>query len=101
MSDIENGYAGLQHTPLFKINGQTVPRNVKYGYTEDTEQLVKSQRNSQGVVVAEVVGRRLLKFNNLEWPIMTKSEYAWLQNQIAQFYCQLTYYDARTRRYNY
>lgn len=96
-----DGYAGIQHTPLFKINGQAIPCNVRYGYTEDTEQLVKSQRNSQGVVVSEVVGRRLLKFSNLEWPIMTRSEYEWLQGQIAQFFCKLTYYDARTRRYYY
>ena len=61
MSDIKNGYAGLTHTPLFLINNQTPPSNVKYGYTEDTEQLVKSQRNSQGVVIAKTVGRRLLK----------------------------------------
>lgn len=92
------GYAGLKHTPLFLINGQPPPGNVKYGYTEDTEQLVKSQRNSKGVVVATKVGDRLVKFNNLEWPIMNRDDYEWLQQQIEKFYCDVTYYDTRNRR---
>ena len=85
--------------PLFLINGMIPPDNFKYGYTEDTEQLVKSQRNSQGVVVAKKVGtdggKRLLKFNNLEWPLLPNSDYRWLQEQIEKFYCYVTYYDAR------
>lgn len=99
----DNGWGGLskyqledhRHMPLFLINGDIPPDNVKYGYTEDTEQLVKSQRNSQGVVVAKKVGERLLKFNNLEWPILPNSDYRWLQKQIEKFYCYITYYDAR------
>ena len=103
----DNGWGGLskyqyedhRHMPLFLINGMIPPDNVKYGYTEDTEQLVKSQRNSQGVVIAKKVGtdggKRLLKFNNLEWPLMPNSDYRWLQEQIEKFYCYLTYYDSR------
>lgn len=95
VNDTKHQYAGLKHMPLFLINGEAPPKNVKYGYTEDTEQLVKSQRNSKGVVVAEKVGRRLLKFNNLEWAYLTRDEYEWLQAQIAKFYCQVRFYDAR------
>ena len=107
----DNGWGGLskyqledhRHMPLFLINGDIPPDNVKYGYTEDTEQLVKSQRNSKGVVVAQKVGeaydnstgKRLLKFNNLEWPILPNSDYRWLQEQIEKFYCYITFYDAR------
>ena len=99
----DNGWGGLskyqledhRHMPLLLINGDIPPDNFKYGYTEDTEQLVRSQRNSQGVVIAEQIGRRLLKFNNLEWPIMSNSNYRWLQKQIEKFYCYVTYYDAR------
>ena len=94
-----SGYANLQHVPLLKINGQYPPKNVKYGYTEDTEQLVRQQRNSQGIVVADVIGRRLVKFNNLEWPHMTREEFEWLQNQIAEFYCDLYYYDTREGKF--
>lgn len=96
-------YEDHRHMPLFLINGMIPPDNVKYGYTEDTEQLVRSQRNSKGVVIAEKVGeaydnstgKRLLKFNNLEWPILPNSDYRWLQEQIEKFYCYLTFYDAR------
>ena len=107
----DNGWGGLskyqledhRHMPLFLINGHIPPDNVKYGYTEDTEQLVKSQRNSKGVVVAQKVGeaydsstgKRLMKFNNLEWPLLANSDYRWLQEQIEKFYCYLTFYDAR------
>lgn len=89
--------------PLFLINKMIPPDNFRYGYTEDTEQLVKSQRNSKGVVVAKKVGesydnssgKRLLKFNNLEWPLLPNSDYRWLQEQIEKFYCYITFYDAR------
>lgn len=107
----DNGWGGLskyqledhRHMPLFLINGMIPPDNVRYGYTEDTEQLVRSQRNSKGVVVAKKVGaeydeysgQRLLKFNNLEWPILPNSDYRWLQEQIEKFFCYVTYYDAR------
>jgi len=107
----DNGFGGLskyqlqdqRHMPLFLINKMIPPDNVKYGYTENTEQLVKSQRNSKGVVVAEKVGsayddstgKRLLKFDNLEWPLLANSDYRWLQEQIEKFYCYITFYDAR------
>lgn len=106
----DNGWGGLskyqyedhRHMPLFLINGMIPPDNVRYGYTEDTEQLVKSQRNSQGVVIAKKIGtsggKRLMKFNNLEWPLLANSDYRWLQEQIEKFYCYVTYYDARADR---
>lgn len=107
----DNGWGGLskyqlqdhRHMPLFLINGMIPPGNVRPGYTEDTEQLVKSQRNSKGVVVAEKVGevydsssgKRLMKFSGLEWPILSNYDYRWLQEQIEKFYCYVTFYDAR------
>ena len=107
----DNGWGGLskyqledhRHMPLLLINGMIPPDNFKYGYTEDTEQLVRSQRNSKGVVVAQKegeaydnsTGKRLMKFNNLEWPLLPNSDYRWLQEQIEKFFCYLTYYDAR------
>ncbi len=107
----DNGWGGLskyqledhRHMPLFLINKMIPPDNVRYGYTENTEQLVKSQRNSQGVVVAQKVGsaydnstgKRLLKFDNLEWPLLPNSDYRWLQEQIEKFYCYITFWDAR------
>lgn len=84
-----------RHMPLLLINGQLPPSNFRYGYTESTEQLVRSQRNSQGVIVSEMIGDRLLKFDNLEWPILNSTEYKWLQRQVAQFFAYVTYYDMR------
>ena len=107
----DNGWGGLskyqledhRHMPLFLINKHIPPDNVRYGYTESTEQLVKSQRNSKGVVVAQKVGsaydnstgKRLLKFDSLEWPLLPESDYRWLQEQIEKFYCYITFWDHR------
>ena len=107
----DNGWGGLskyqyedrRHMPLLLINKHIPPNNFRYGYTESTEQLVKSQRNSKGVVVAKKVGeaydnssgKRLLKFDGLEWPRMSNKDYRWLQEQIEKFYCYVTYWDAR------
>lgn len=99
----EHQLADIRHMPLFLINKHIPPSNVKFGYTESTEQLVRSQRNSKGVVVAEKIGeaydgssgKRLMKFDNLEWPLMANTDYRWLQEQIEKFYCYITYYDAR------
>ena len=113
MSDYipDNGWGGpsnyqlmdIRHMPLFLINKHIPPSNVKFGYTESTEQLVKSQRNSKGVVVAQKVGenydhssgKRLMKFDNLEWPLMSNQDYRWMQEQIEKFYCYITFYDSR------
>lgn len=100
------------HAPLFLINGRKMPYinptdyievdGVRYSctanpaqeYQEKTEQLVKSTRNALGQVVAQPINRRLLKFENLKWPFLSREQVTWLKQQIANFDCILTYFDS-------
>ena len=99
------------HAPLFLINGQKMPfisptdyiedDGIKYlctanpaqDYQEKSEQLVKSTRNANGEVVAHKINRRLNKFENLKWPYLSREQVHWLKRQIADFTCELTYFD--------
>lgn len=67
--------------------------NPAIGYTEQSEQLVKSTRNAKGQVVAQKINRRLNKFNNLTWPYMSRVNIVELKKEIAKFTCELSYYD--------
>lgn len=67
--------------------------NPARDYTEKTEQLVRSTRNANGQVIAEVINRRLEKFDNLRWPYLSAESVKWLRNEIAKFDCTLTYWD--------
>lgn len=78
--------------------------NPAIGYTEQSEQLVKSTRNAKGQVIAQKVNRRLNKFENLYWPYMSRVNVNWLKKEIAKFECNLSYWDDEleqfiTRRY--
>lgn len=99
------------HAPLFLINGEKMPyivptdwveidgvrylctANPAMDYQEKSEQLVRSTRNALGQVVAEVVNRRINKFENLKWPYLSREQVTWLKKQIAKFDCFLTYFD--------
>ena len=67
--------------------------NPAIGYTEQSEQLVRSTRNAKGQVVADVINRRINKFENLYWPYLSRYDVNWLKKQIAKFNCNLTYWD--------
>lgn len=67
--------------------------NPAIGYTEQSEQLVKSTRNARGQVVAQTINRRLNKFENLYWPYLSRYDVNWLKKQIKKFRCELWYWD--------
>ena len=100
------------YAPLFYINGEPfkwVGPDGRYkasdrsgydtvcnpgrDYQEQTEQLVKSTRNSLGQVVSQPINRRLEKFSNLYWPYLSAESVKWLRQQIAKFDCELSYWD--------
>ena len=67
--------------------------NPAIGYTEQSEQLVRSTRNAKGQVVSQKINRRINKFENLYWPYLSRYDVNWLKKQIAEFDCNLTYWD--------
>ena len=68
--------------------------NPARDYVEKSEQLVRSTRNANGQVIAEVINRRLNKFDSLRWPYLSRAQVSWLKQQIAKFECVLSYWDS-------
>lgn len=73
--------------------------NPAIGYTEKSEQLVRSTRNAKGQVVAEKINRRINKFENLYWPYLSCYDVTWLKKQIAKFHCTIWYWDSELDKY--
>ena len=95
-------YVVNEKHPLFTFDGEKMPEpdqpdaswgNPGRGYLEKTEQLVQSTRNADGQVVSRKINRRLRKFDNLSWPILTRNQVTWLKRKVANFEVQLGYYD--------
>lgn len=86
--------AGLKET-----HDYNTVNNPAIGYTEMSEQLVKSTRNANGQVVAQKINRRLNKFDNLYWPYMSRVNINELKKEIAKFECNLTYWDDEAEAY--
>lgn len=80
--------------PLFLFNGEALPSNPQVGYLEENEQLVKGARNTRGQTIAQPINRRINKFNNIVFPILTLEDYNWLKKKVANFEVLLTYYDS-------
>jgi hypothetical protein len=110
MSQVSEMYYKVdQGVPLFYFNGEKMPgpgpegevdgngytmtQNPGRGYLMKTEQLVKSTRNSNGQVVAQKINRRLLKFDSLKYPLLTRKQVVWLKQKVANFTVRVTYYD--------
>lgn len=72
--------------------------NPAIGYTEQSEQLVRSTRNANGQVVSQKINRRLNKFSNLYWPYLSRKSVQWLKQEIAKFDCRITYWDDESER---
>ena len=84
---------------LHEAHHYNMVNNPAIGYTESSEQLVKSTRNALGQVVAQTVNRRLNKFDNLYWPYMSRVNLTELKKEIAKFYCNLTYFDTEANAF--
>lgn len=79
--------------PLFLFNGEALPGNPSKGYLEENEQMVEGTRNARAQTVAQPVNRRINKFSNLVFPILSLADYNWLKKKVANFEVLLTYYD--------
>lgn len=79
--------------PLFLFNGEALPGNPSKGYLEENEQLVEGGRNARAQTIAQPVNRRINKFNNLVFPLLSLQDYNWLKKKVANFEVLLTYFD--------
>lgn len=80
------------------INGKQLPapdNEVKI----QRQQLVDSGRNAKGQVVAQVINRRLLKVDSLQWSYLTSSQWHSILTEIEKFEGTVKIWDARTQRF--
>lgn len=80
-------------SPLFLFNGEAIPSNPSIGYLEENEQLVEGTRNARGQTIAQPINRRINKFNDIVFPVLTLEQVNWLKKKVANFEVNLTYYD--------
>lgn len=77
---------------FFAINGIVLPY-PKRGINIQRQQLVDSKRNALGEVVAQVINRRINKWDSVEWAHLTASEWRAIQTEIDKFTGTLTIWD--------
>lgn len=77
---------------FFSINGVELPYPAR-GLKLERQQLVDSQRNALGQVVAQKINRRLDKFSALQWKHLTASQWRTIQREINKFEGTLRYWD--------
>lgn len=77
---------------FIKINGTAYPCPAR-GLSLLDATIVDSARNSNGVVVGQVVGRRQQKINNLEWKHLTAVQWSALLKEFDNFFVTVTYPD--------
>ena len=77
---------------FFQINGHNVPVPAQ-GLIFERQQLVDSQRNALGQVVAQKINRRLGKFSSLKWSYLTASQRREIQNLVDKFIVTVSYWD--------
>lgn len=78
---------------FLKINGVELPYPA-YGLTGTRTQFVDSGRNALGQTVAQKIGRRQFKYENLKWSHLTAAEWSAILQEIEKFEGELTYWDA-------
>ena len=72
-------------------NGIALPGPAEFVYS--TQQLVDSDRNAKGTVIAQKINRRQLKFDGLYWSYLTCDEWKFIRGLIENFEVNITYWD--------
>lgn len=77
---------------FIKINGKPYPC-PRRGLNMMTATIVDSGRNTNAVVVGQVVGRQQQKLSNLEWAYLTAEQWSAILKEFENFYVTVTYPD--------
>ena len=75
---------------LIIVNGVQLPCPAP-GMQIVRSQAVDSGRNTNGQVVAQLVGRKLWKINNLQWNGLSASDWKQIQDALAPFFVNVTF----------
>lgn len=74
------------------VNGVQLPPPAR-GLQIVRSQLVDSGRNTKGVVVAQKIGRKLYKLNNLKWVGLSAEQWKTIQDALEPFIVTVSFYD--------
>ncbi len=77
---------------FIKINGHTYPQ-PRRGLDLMVATIVDSARNSNAVMVGQVVGREQQKINGLEWGYLTAAQWSAILKEFSNFYATVSYPD--------
>lgn len=77
---------------FIKINGHVYPQ-PRRGLNLMVATIVDSARNSNAVMVGQVVGREQQKINALEWGYLTAGQWSELLKEFKNFYVTVSYPD--------
>lgn len=80
---------------FIKINGVTIPQPHR-GLNVQIATIVDSARNTDGVVVGQVVGKPIQKLNNLNWVYLTAEEWGNILRLLQDFYVTVEFPDPVT-----
>jgi hypothetical protein len=69
-------------------------------YNLQEQQLVMSSRNASGQVISDKINRRLLKHNNIRFPVMDYNTAYRFRDYVEGFYIWVTYWDLYLNRVN-
>lgn len=84
-------------TNLIIINGMAIPAPDE-GYTIDEITFVNSARNSNAVLVGQVIGDNQYKISNLQWSRLSPDEWKALKLALKPFYVPVTFTDDYNER---
>lgn len=79
-----------QPSDFLIVNGVRFPMPCP-GFEIIHSQAVDSARNANGVVVAQLVGRKLWKLNNLSWKGLTPEDWATMKKALEPFFVNVTF----------
>lgn len=77
--------------PLFLFNG--IPFSPSSNATLISSQFVDSARNANAKVIAQKINRRQVKYDSIQFPYLTASEWSELRRIVENFTVNVTYYD--------
>lgn len=78
--------------PLIRINAADFVQ-PSFGVAYETQQLVDAGRNANGAIISQKIGRRLFKFSNLTWNVLTYADWHTIRTALEGFSASCTYWD--------
>lgn len=64
-----------------------------HGFSYTWATMVDNSRNANGAVIGQVVGRRIVKLDTMEWKGLTDDQWESMMDSLEPFYVDVEFYD--------